>query len=128
MAGFCSAVDNPYFRISRRTSRVLKSIKNFSNLSFSPSLVHAWFGTVELTPEIVHVRFELQNPRGQKPLHRAIERDEALVQQWLKKEYQKIKALAQREKAEIYFGDAAHIRSDHRAGRTRPSHRPWPEP
>src|SRR6266853_1342363 len=29
-----------------------------------------------------------------------------------------IKAMAQREKAEIYFGDAAHMRSDHHAGRT----------
>ena len=48
----------------------------------------------------------------QKPLHRAQERDEALVQQWLKKEYPKIKALAQRDKAEIYFGDAAHMRSE----------------
>jgi transposase len=54
----------------------------------------------------------------QKPLHRAQERDEALVQQWLKKEYPKIKALAQREKAEIFFGDAAHMRSDHHAGRS----------
>ena len=54
----------------------------------------------------------------QKPLHRAQERDEALVQQWLKKEYPKIKALALREKAEIFFGDAAHMRSDHHAGRT----------
>ena len=54
----------------------------------------------------------------QKPLHRAQERDEALVQQWLKREYPKIKALAQREKAEIFFGDAAHMRSDHHAGRT----------
>jgi transposase len=54
----------------------------------------------------------------QKPLHRALERDEALVQQWLKKEYPKIKALAQKAKAEIYFGDAAHMRSDHHAGRT----------
>src|SRR5450631_3108504 len=54
----------------------------------------------------------------QKPLHRALERDEALVQQWLKKEYPQIKALAQREKAEVHFGDAAHIRSDHHAGRT----------
>src|ERR1700693_5430382 len=44
----------------------------------------------------------------QKPLHRAIERDEALVQQWLKKEYPKIKAMARKEEAEIYFGDAAH--------------------
>jgi transposase len=54
----------------------------------------------------------------QKPLQRALERDEALVQHWLKKEYPKIKALAQKEKAEIYFGDAAHMRSDHHAGRT----------
>jgi transposase len=54
----------------------------------------------------------------QKPLHRALERDEALIQQWLKEEYPKIKALALKEKAEIYFADAAHIRSDHHAGRT----------
>src|SRR5208282_747357 len=54
----------------------------------------------------------------QKPLHRAIERDEALVQQWLEKEDPKIKAMARKEGAEIYFGDAAHIRSDHHAGRT----------
>src|SRR5271163_469013 len=38
----------------------------------------------------------------QKPLHRAQERDEALVRQWLKKEYPKIKAIAQREKAEAH--------------------------
>jgi transposase len=54
----------------------------------------------------------------QKPLHRALERNEALVKRWQMQEYPKIKALAQREKAEIYFGDAAHIRSDHHAGRT----------
>ena len=54
----------------------------------------------------------------QRPLHRALEHDEALVQQWLKQEYPKIKALAQREKADIFFGDAAHMRSDHHAGRT----------
>jgi transposase len=54
----------------------------------------------------------------QRPLHRALEHDEALVQQWLKQEYPKIKALAQREKADIFFGDAAHMRSDRHAGRT----------
>ena len=54
----------------------------------------------------------------QKPLYRAQERDEALVEQWLKKKYPRIKALAQREKAEIFFGDAAHMRSDHHAGRS----------
>jgi transposase len=54
----------------------------------------------------------------QRPLHRALERDEALVRQWLKQDYPNIRALAQREKADIYFGDAAHMRSDHHAGRT----------
>ena len=54
----------------------------------------------------------------QKPLRRALEQDEALVQQWLKQDYPKIRVLAQREKAEIYFGDAAHLRSDHHSGRT----------
>jgi transposase len=54
----------------------------------------------------------------QKPLHRAIERDESMVQRWLKKEFPLIKAMAKNEGADIYFGDAAHIRSDHHAGRT----------
>ena len=55
---------------------------------------------------------------AQKPLHRALERDEALVQKWLKTEYPKIRKMAQKEGADIYFGDAAHMRSDHHAGRT----------
>jgi transposase len=54
----------------------------------------------------------------QRPLYRASEKDEALVQQWLQQEYPRIRALAQREKADIYFGDAAHMRSDHHSGRT----------
>jgi transposase len=54
----------------------------------------------------------------QKPLHRAQERDGTLIEHWLKKEYPRIRALAQREKAEIFFGDAAHMRSDHHSGRT----------
>src|ERR1700680_4042538 len=54
----------------------------------------------------------------QKPLHRALERDEALVQQWLKQDYPKLRRLARREKAEIYFGDAAHMRSGHHSGGT----------
>src|SRR5450756_2973110 len=54
---------------------------------------------------------------GRKPLHRALERDEALVQQGLKKEYPKLKTMARKQGADIYFGDAAHMRSDHHAGR-----------
>ncbi len=59
----------------------------------------------------------------QKPLYRALGRGEALVQHWLggsagSPQYPKLKALARKEKAEIYFGDAADMRSDHHAGRT----------
>ena len=61
-----------------------------------------------------------RNPASlvETPLHRAIERGEALVRPWLKKEYPKIKALAQKEKAEISSGDAAPLRSGHPAGCT----------
>ena len=55
---------------------------------------------------------------AQRPLHQARERDEALVQKWLKSDYPKIKKMAQTKGADIYFGDAAHMRSDHHAGRT----------
>jgi transposase len=54
----------------------------------------------------------------QKPLHQAIERDPSLIRHWLKKEYPHIKEMAGKQGADIYFGDAAHIRSDHHAGRT----------
>lgn len=54
----------------------------------------------------------------QKPLYRAIERDETLVQKWLKVEYPKIKKIAKAHGADTNFGDAAHIRSDHHSGPT----------
>ena len=47
---------------------------------------------------------------AQKPLYRAMERDETLVHKWLKTEYPKIKKMAKAQGADIYFGDAAHIR------------------
>lgn len=54
----------------------------------------------------------------QRPLHRALQRDETLVRQWLKKEYPQIKKMAVKLGAEIQFDDAASIRSDHHSGRT----------
>jgi transposase len=54
----------------------------------------------------------------QKPLYKAIQKNESLVKRWLKKIYPEIKSRAKSEKADIYFGDAAHIRSDHHAGKT----------
>jgi transposase len=54
----------------------------------------------------------------QKPLYSAIQKDESLVKKWLKKIYPDIKSRAKKEKADIFFGDAAHIRSDHHSGKT----------
>jgi transposase len=54
----------------------------------------------------------------QKPLYKAIQKNESLIKTWLRKAFPSIKTRARLENAEIYFGDAAHIRSDHHAGRT----------
>src|SRR2546430_10584327 len=54
----------------------------------------------------------------QRPLHRAIERDESLVRRWLAKENPKNKAMAREQGGDIYFGDAAPTRPGHHAGRT----------
>lgn len=54
----------------------------------------------------------------QKPLVKAFQQNPSLVEKWLQKEYPKIKALAKRQKAVIYFGDEAGVRSDFHSGST----------
>jgi transposase len=54
----------------------------------------------------------------QRPLWRAYQKDPEMVERWMKKEYPKIRRLAKRDKAEIYFGDEAGVRSDAHAGTT----------
>jgi transposase len=55
---------------------------------------------------------------AQRPMWRAYQQDPAAVERWLKQEYPKIRRLAKRENAEIYFGDEAGVRSDFHAGTT----------
>jgi transposase len=54
----------------------------------------------------------------QRPLFKAYQQDAKAVKSWLKTTYPKIKALAKRAKAEIFFGDEAGVRSDYHAGTT----------
>ena len=54
----------------------------------------------------------------QKPLRRAYEQDPEGVQKWMDEEYPKIRALAKKERASVYFGDEAGVRSDFHSGTT----------
>jgi transposase len=54
----------------------------------------------------------------QRPLHRAWQQDPVLVQNWLNKEFPRIREEARKARAQIYFGDESSIRSDYHAGTT----------
>ena len=54
----------------------------------------------------------------QRPLRRAYQQDKDLVDEWLKDTFPKIKKSARKERATIYFGDEASIRSDYHSGTT----------
>ena len=54
----------------------------------------------------------------QRPLARAYQRDPALVNDWIKNEFPRIRAEAKAAGAEIFFGDEAAVRSDYHTGTT----------
>jgi transposase len=54
----------------------------------------------------------------QKPLFRAWQQDASRVQQWLEREYPRIRAQAKREGADIFFEDESGVRSDFHGGTT----------
>ncbi len=55
---------------------------------------------------------------AQRPLWRAYQQDPEAVEKWMREEFPKLKALARKMKAEIYFGDEAGVRSDFHSGTT----------
>lgn len=54
----------------------------------------------------------------QRPVWRAYQQRPEDVQRWLNEEYPRIRELAKKENAIIFFGDEAGVRSDHHAGTT----------
>lgn len=81
------------------------------------SLIYKKFGVKKSLPQIGRY-LHSWGFSAQKPIYKAYEQDPESVKQWLEKEYPKIKRKAKKEKAEIYFGDEAGMRSDHHAGKS----------
>jgi len=87
--------------------------------------------TREMVRELIYSRFRIKisvvsvgrllkkmGMSPQKPLRKAYQQDKERVERWLKQEYPKICHMARKEKATIYFGDEASIRSDFHSGTT----------
>ncbi len=54
----------------------------------------------------------------QRPVRRALQQDQALVVDWMAKDFPTIKKLAKQAGADIFFGDEACVRSDYHSGTT----------
>lgn len=100
--------------------------KNPMQLQFPFAL---WTG--EIVAEVIFEKFGVKLSRWsvtrllgqlgltpQRPTWRACEQDPKLVKRWLRYQFPRIKVLARKQHADIYFGDEAGVRSDYHAGKT----------
>jgi len=100
--------------------------KNPLQLKFTFAL---W--TAKMVGQLIDERFEIKLSKAsvcrllgqlgltpQRPVWRAYQQNPEVVQKWLQEEYPQIQRLARKEKAMIFFGDEAGVRSDHHAGTT----------
>jgi transposase len=102
------------------------TMKNPMQLKFSFAL---W--TIDMIRKLIKDRFQIELSKSsvnrlldqlglsaQKPLWRAYQQNPKAVEEWLTKEYPKIRSMAAKHDAEIYFGDEAGVRSDFHSGTT----------
>lgn len=102
------------------------TMKNPLQLKFTYAL---W--TAKMIGEVIYTRFGVKLSKAsvcrlltqmglspQRPVWRAYQQKPEEVQRWLKQEYPRIRTMARRMKAQIFFGDEAGVRSDHHAGTT----------
>jgi transposase len=102
------------------------TLKNPLQLKFTFAL---W--TAKMIGEVIYRQFGVKLSKAsvcrlltqlgltpQRPVWRAYQQKPEEVQKWLNEEYPRIKSLARRLKAQVFFGDEAGVRSDHHAGTT----------
>lgn len=102
------------------------TMKNPMQLQFSYAL---W--TAKMIGEIIYRQFGIKLSKAsvcrlliqlgltpQKPVWRAYQQKPEEIKKWLAEDYPRIRTIARRLRAQIYFGDEAGIRSDHHAGTT----------
>lgn len=93
------------FTFALWTSKMVgQIIKQRFGIRLSKASVCRLLGQMGLTP--------------QRPVWRAYQQKGVDVEKWLKTEYPRIRMLAKRCNAQIFFGDEAGVRSDHHAGTT----------
>lgn len=81
------------------------------------NLMYKKFGIKKSLPQIGRY-LQAWGFSPQKPIYKAYEQNPESVKQWIKKDFPAIKEKAKKEKAEIYFGDEAGMRSDHHSGKS----------
>ena len=102
------------------------TMKNPLQLKFTFAL---W--TAKMIGQLIYERFGVKISKAsvcrllgqlgltpQRPMWRAYQQRPEEVQQWLQHDYPLIRRLARQQKAQIFFGDEAGVRSDHHAGTT----------
>jgi transposase len=102
------------------------TMKNPLQLKFTYAL---W--TAKMIGKVIYDRFGVKLSKSsicrllaqlgltpQRPIWRAYQQKPEEVQRWLKRECPIIRLLAKKEKALIFFGDEAGVRSDHHSGTT----------
>jgi transposase len=102
------------------------TLKNPLQLKFTYAL---W--TAKMIGQLIYERFKVKLSKAsvcrllsqlgltpQRPVWRAYQQKPEEVQRWLQEEYPRIRRMARRLKAQIFFGDEAGVRSDHHAGTT----------
>jgi transposase len=102
------------------------TMKNPMQLKFPFAL---W--TVPMVVTLIYEKFNIKLSRSsvsrllnqlglsaQRPIWRAYQQNPEVVNQWLNEQYPKIKVMARKEKADIYFSDEAGVRSDFHSGTT----------